>query len=389
MAQAFRPPVPPTAPTAPSAPTPPSAAPAPSGTPSHSRAGAVGPLASELVSITDTLARGQFRLVTAAAAFADSHEWIIAGSPTAAHWLAAVADVEVCTAREWIRIGTRLRDLPAIADAFAARRISYSKVRALTRLATPDNEDQLLRIALTTAAGDLARALARWLHDVSDPEDLDAYHQANRSVRWRTEPDGMVTFTMRFPPLLAGMLIAFVNTWVMRSGNVGRPTKRGNRASGGVAAATQSGEGASAGAPSAAQQYADAIEALLGGAAPRGIGVRAVHTEVVLHVRGDGCTLDDGTPVPESVVERIAPEAFIRALVHDAEGRPINASGRRRHPTRRQKRLVKERDRSCVDCGRTDLLEYDHVPPYSETGRTVTEELELRCAPCHHKRHGA
>ncbi|MEL7208246.1 MAG: HNH endonuclease, partial [Actinomycetota bacterium] len=65
------------------------------------------------------------------------------------------------------------------------------------------------------------------------------------------------------------------------------------------------------------------------------------------------------------------------------------ASSRRRHPTTRQKRLVKDRDRSCIDCGRTDLLEYDHNPPYEQTHRTITDELELRCAPCHRRRHRA
>lgn len=56
-------------------------------------------------------------------------------------------------------------------------------------------------------------------------------------------------------------------------------------------------------------------------------------------------------------------------------------------PTTRQKLVVKERDRTCVDCGRTTLLEYDHVPAYETTGRTLVDELQLRCAPCHHRRH--
>jgi len=40
-------------------------------------------------------------------------------------------------------------------------------------------------------------------------------------------------------------------------------------------------------------------------------------------------------------------------------------------------------------CGRSlgDLLEYDHTPAYETTGHTITSELELRCAPCHHQRH--
>jgi hypothetical protein len=113
-----------------------------------------------------------------------------------------------------------------------------------------------------------------------------------------------------------------------------------------------------------------------------------VETEVVIHVRGDGCTLDDGTPVAGTLVERIAPKAFLRALIHDADRRPINASGRHRHPTTRQRRVVLERHRRCVDCGDTAFLEYDHEPPFDETHRTVIDELEPRCRSCHRTRHG-
>ena len=55
-------------------------------------------------------ARSQYQLVVVAAEFADSGEWALDGSPTAAHWLAAVADVETCTTREWIRIGRCLEE---------------------------------------------------------------------------------------------------------------------------------------------------------------------------------------------------------------------------------------------------------------------------------------
>ena len=114
-----------------------------------------------------------------------------------------------------------------------------------------------------------------------------------------------------------------------------------------------------------------------------------VATEVIIHVRGDGCTLDDGTPIADSVVERLVSDAFLRVLIHDANGRPINASSRQRHPTTRQKRVVHERDRACVDCGSTSLLHYDHEPEYDQTKHTIVEELKVRCAPCHQKRHVA
>ncbi len=98
-------------------------------------------------------------------------------------------------------------------------------------------------------------------------------------------------------------------------------------------------------------------------------------------------SLDDGTPLTHSVVAKLLPEAFVRALIHDADGRPINASGRQRHPTVRQQRVVKERDRVCMDCGERDLLQYDHVPDFEISKRTVVDELELRCSTCHRFRH--
>ncbi|MDH3706412.1 MAG: HNH endonuclease [Acidimicrobiia bacterium] len=325
-----------------------------------------GPLAAQLHQVADTWARSQHRLVMLAARFADSHEWVVAGSPTAAHWLASTADVEVCTGREWIRIGRRLDELPLTADAFDRGELSYSKVRTLTRVATPGNEAELVAIAVDVPAGELGRAVAAWLGRTLEPGELAAHHHRQRSVRWRNEPDGMVTFTLRLPPALAGVLIAMLTTLVMK----GRPST------------TLRGRDASAAAwPTVAQQQADALEQLLTD------GAGTVDTEVVLHVRGDGSTLDDGTPIPDSEVARLLPTSFVRALIHDAERRPINASSRQRHPTTRQKRVVKERDRVCVDCGRTDLLEYDHVPEFAQSGHTVIDELETRCAPCHHQRH--
>jgi len=133
--------------------------------------------------------------------------------------------------------------------------------------------------------------------------------------------------------------------------------------------------------PTIAQQRADAlVEVVNAGGSP-------VPTEIVMHVRADGCTLDDGTPIAGSVIERIAPASFLRVLIHDADSRPINASGRQRHPTARQRRVVRERDRVCVDCGSTEFLQFDHDPDYAQSRRTLVDEGRLRCWICHRLRH--
>gem|GEM_PF-5932750 len=85
-------------------------------------------LTDRLESVVETWAKSQHELVTLAAAFADSPEWILTGSPTPAHWLAIIADVEPCTAREWIRIGRCLKALLAgTTDSATTRQAQRSK----------------------------------------------------------------------------------------------------------------------------------------------------------------------------------------------------------------------------------------------------------------------
>jgi hypothetical protein len=310
-------------------------------------------------------AAGQYQLVRLVAELDDSLEWALDGAPTCAHWVADALDVEVCTAREWLRIGRALRTLPAIAAAFETRRLSYSKVRALSRIATTANEAELCRIARSVPAGRLAHALASWLQRHETPERTAARHTAVTGLTQRLEPDGMGLTTLRLPPLDHAALTAAIDAKVL----VSQPSSH--------ASADASGHW-----PSIAQQRAHALMALLreGGA--------NIATEVIVHVRGDGCTLDDGTPIADHAVAQLLPDAFIRLLITEANRLPINASGRHRHPTVRQQRVARQRHHNrCVDCGSTDLLQDDHVPSYAQTHQTLVDQLEPRCVNCHHQRH--
>ena len=324
------------------------------------------PLCAAVVAAGAQWSAGQRELVRLVTQLDTSGEWIIDGAPSCAHWVADALDIEVCTAREWLRIGRALVKLKRIDAAFADGRLSYSKLRALTRVATLKNEAELCELAEGVPAGRLRHAIAAWLQRHESTEETEARHEAARGLWWRTDVDGMVAGCFRLPPVVAAVIRAAVDAEIMRRQSSGAP-------------ADASRQGLPW--PSLPQQRADALIAIVrdGGA--------VVETEVVLHMRGDGCTLDDGTPVADSVVERLAPDSFLRVLIHDAESRPINASGRQRHPTTRQRRVVRERDRACVDCGSTEFLHYDHEPAYEQSHRTVVDDLKLRCGKCHRARH--
>lgn len=325
-----------------------------------------GPVSAEVLEIGRRCAAVMYELVNAVHRLDVSGEWRVAGIPTAAHWVAHALDLELSTAREWLRIGQALERLPALDEAFRSGQLSYSKIRTLTRWANEKNVDDLKQIATQVPAGRLRMALGEWLERHEDPTERRMRHRKDRYVTWRTEADGMITGSFKLPPLEGGRLGAAIDAVVAQ-----------REASGKTKASLEHAETW----PSAGQQRADALVALLteGGA--------QVETELVVHVRADGCSMDDGTPISESIVHEIAPHSFLRALIHDAESRPINASGRHRHPTARQKRVVKERDRVCVDCGGSQFLQYDHVPDYNSSQRTVVDELQPRCAMCHRKRH--
>jgi hypothetical protein len=106
-----------------------------------------------------------------------SGEWAFDGAPTCAHWVADVLDVETCTAREWLRIGHTLAELDEIAEQFTAGRLSYSKVRVLTRVATPANQKALGEIAERTPAAQLTHAVARWLNRHERPDETQERHR--------------------------------------------------------------------------------------------------------------------------------------------------------------------------------------------------------------------
>ncbi|MEZ5280227.1 MAG: DUF222 domain-containing protein [Acidimicrobiales bacterium] len=319
--------------------------------------------AESLVGLGHRLARGHHDLVVGAAQFADGPVWIAQGAPSAAHWLAERLDLAPATVREWIRIGRTLRGFDASAGAFKAGDISYAKVRVLTRYLTTHNENDLLELAKAVPADRFAEAVAAWTMANEPGEVIDARHRRDRSLKFRNHADGTRTMFVRLDPVSGGALQAAIDSEFMRHHTQREPDGT---------------------FPTLAQQRVDALCRIIAGTSASS---GRVDYEIVLHVRGDGCTLDDGTPITQSSVARLLDTSFIRLLIHNAEHNPVNASTRRRHPTKRQKRIVKERDRACLDCGRTELLEYDHNPPFEATHQTRTDELELRCAPCHTTRH--
>ena len=135
-------------------------------------------IGEQIVSPGGRLHQAQYEIVTLAAAMHESDEWVLEAN-TAAHWIADVLDIAVSTAREWVRIGRALIDLQALDEAFRTGRLSYSKVRAVSRVATPENELDLIELAERTPASRLGIELAAYLK-TNEPDSSSSHSESRR-----------------------------------------------------------------------------------------------------------------------------------------------------------------------------------------------------------------
>lgn len=115
--------------------------------PRGSRKKCPGALAAEITTLAGHLYAAQYRFLKLLDEFDRAQGWVGPGIRSLAHWLNWKCGLGDLAAREKVGVARRLRELPLIDASFERGEISYSKVRAMTRAATPENEKLLLNIA--------------------------------------------------------------------------------------------------------------------------------------------------------------------------------------------------------------------------------------------------
>ena len=150
-------------------------------------------------------------LVTLAAQLDTGGSWAEVGMRSCAHWLSVNIGVGLWTGGELVRAGHALATLPRIAAAFSEGRLSFDKVRAVTAVATPDDEEIWLEVALHGSGAQLnriCRAVRRSL-DASDPRRADD-ELAHRGVRVWWRDDGMLELLAVLPREDGGVAMAAI-----------------------------------------------------------------------------------------------------------------------------------------------------------------------------------
>ena len=105
-------------------------------------------LGNEITRLAGHINAAQYRFLKLLAVLIEREAWGGSGIKSPAHWLNYYCGIALGAAREKVRVAKALVTLPLIDQAFATGAISYSKVRAMTRSATVDNEALLLQVAM-------------------------------------------------------------------------------------------------------------------------------------------------------------------------------------------------------------------------------------------------
>jgi hypothetical protein len=153
-----------------------------------------------IVTLATRINAETYELLVLVREFDERAGWLKWGLGNCAEWLHYRCDLSMNAAREKVRVAHALKTLPAIATAFASGRLSYSKVRAMTRVAGTRNEKNLLSFASKTTTANLEERCREIKHGLPDSLDSTQRAFANRSLRVsRNAERGTMTITLELP----------------------------------------------------------------------------------------------------------------------------------------------------------------------------------------------
>ncbi len=330
-------------------------------------------LGNQIAELAAHLNAATARLLELIAEFDEAGGWADEGCLTCAHWLTWKCGISPGAAREKVRVARCLHGLPDTRAAFAQGTVSYSKVRALTRVATSDNEDYYLMIARHGTAAHMEKVVrgVRRVQRQRELAEANARHD-ERTLYWHYDDDGMLVVRARLEPEQGARFMAAVNT-AMEPLLSERAEVR--------AEATYPAR------QDLGHVRADALLRLIDGGNP--------DTEIVVHVSAetlredefsDHSELEDGPSLPPETVRRCACDAGIVRLVEGPDGQPLDVGRKTRSIPPALRRALKARDGGCLfpGCDATLHVEGHHVHHWAHGGETSMRNLASLCR--HHHR---
>ena len=307
--------------------------------------------------------------------------WAEWGCKSCAHWLSVRCGLGLTAARQQVRVARALSELPMTAAAFGRGELSYSQVRAITRVATPEIEEELLSVA-RHATGAQLEVLVRAYRGVLARE-LEAANDSylDRYLIYSHDDDGSLVLSARIPADEGAQVLAALEA----AGDAVRAQ----------AAPYEAGENDSAESfPGPSARKADALvlmaETLLASGPKPGSG--GERHEVVVHVDADtlandedgACAVEAGPRLhPETARRLSCDSSLVRILERD--GRPLSVGRKTRTVPPALARALRSRDGGCRFPGCTErrFVDAHHIEHWAHGGRTDLSNLVHLCRRHH------
>lgn len=311
--------------------------------------------------------------------------WADQGARTCAHWLSWRCGLSAGVAREHIRVGRALEGLPATRAAFARGEISYSKVRAVTRIATPPIESQLLEMATMATASQLETIVSAFRRSSPDEGVVALERHRTRYLHTHVDDDGVVWIQARLSPEDGAAVLAAIEA-----------TRQELEEQSSDVSAETSEAGAQAPEDRWAASCADALVAICeahlasgdrrgSSSGPRASVVVHVDRQVLEDAGAEGCAHIEGVgAVSTHTVQRLVCDASVSTVAFRPDGTTV-PEGRTRQIPESLRRAVRTRDGGCrwPGCERRRYVDVHHVVFVSHGGRTKLTNLTTLCRSHH------
>ena len=336
-------------------------------------------LEAQITELAGQLNAANYRWLLLIAEFDRRHGWNDGALQSCAHWLNFKVGLNLGAARERVRVAHALPGVPKIAAAMSRGELSYSKVRALTRVATPATEDTLLMIALHGTAYHVETTVRgfRW---AMQAEDLsrEARQQANRSLSYWYDSDGGLVLRARLPALAGA---AFVKAIEAAMDTV--PATETSVALGEERQLTYQARRADALAV-VAETYLHS----------EGTSNTADRYQVVVHVDAETlkdecagrCHIDNGPSLALETVRRLTCDSSLVRITETDTGEPLDVGRKTRSIPPAIRRALNVRDAGCCfpGCIHKRFVDAHHVEHWVDGGETKLSNLVTLCR-AHHR----
>jgi len=340
--------------------------------------------------ITDLCAQinaASYRLLQLVAELDDEEPWGSWGLTSCAHFLNWRCGIGMNAAREKVRVAHALKRLPLVSASFATGELSFSKVRAVTRIADPENEKELLELARYATAAQVEK-LVRGYRSVTRYEEREraARQHDARELNYYHDDDGGLVIRARLPAEEGAVVLQALNA-AMDARFAEENSKAGPEDVTAVTSEPQE---------RFAQRRADALTTLAETTLRHGPEPlsAAERYQVVVHVTaetlaGDDagrCELENGQGLALDTVRRITCDGSLLRITEDDAGNPLDIGRKTRAVPPAMRRALQARDSGCrfPGCTHRRFVDAHHIRHWADGGDTSIDNLVSLCR--HHHR---